>query len=707
MSVPQPPTEVEPPLKRRKIRKGTTSCWECKKRKVRCQFTSPTSEVCIACTRRLTPCLSQEYDVVGKRLTGMDSNEIGRETLASSTQGRRLERSTTRERVEGPTSSPQPESEGLEDTSALSPAMNSGNAPGPNIQLFDCALHKRYSKISRDLHAALPSQRDADLIIAVGNTPYFLQFFTRPYKYLFAGSMQPASSLSALPSASSHPVLLARTLLYLAHGIQNLHPSTFNAGQLSLGSHAKAMRVFLRTASTLVTSDDEMLSSLEGLECLILEGVYYINAGDLRCAWTVFKRAIALAQLLGLPQDDVGPVILDPKSMASPSFMWYRIVCQDRYLSLMLSLPSGTDKVAITIPEELDLGICLSQRLERTHCVLMGQILARNNTGDEGDYSMTQTIDRALQKAARHMPPEWWLLPSAKRRANGAGDDKLEDVLGILVHITHFQLLILLRLPYMLLSSPERPYNYSEAACVSASRECLNRYIRFRCMDKVAFCCRAIDFSAFIASLALLLAHLDRSCRNLNTVDVLPHHCLSDRAMVQEVFELMKGLNEESGDTDDRLLSQTTSILTYLSSIIADFESQDNDVSVDASNNTDNNDSGQCLRLAIPCFGKARITRHGVCREKHPSEDQRGIKDIPVPPSTSIGLESWQRETSGTVLQRGLWSGSFANARTHQSSVDDLANTEWVQQDFDISQLEELLAATGDYGIVDDLFLFQ
>lgn len=47
--------------KRRKIRKGTHSCWECKQRKMKCTFSLPTDDICIRCRRRGIKCVSQEY----------------------------------------------------------------------------------------------------------------------------------------------------------------------------------------------------------------------------------------------------------------------------------------------------------------------------------------------------------------------------------------------------------------------------------------------------------------------------------------------------------------------------------------------------------------------------------------------------------------------------------------------------------------------
>lgn len=51
----------EPEPKRRKVRKGTQSCWECRHRKVRCSFAATTDAICENCRRRGTACHSQEH----------------------------------------------------------------------------------------------------------------------------------------------------------------------------------------------------------------------------------------------------------------------------------------------------------------------------------------------------------------------------------------------------------------------------------------------------------------------------------------------------------------------------------------------------------------------------------------------------------------------------------------------------------------------
>lgn len=53
--------DLLPPPKRRKVRKGTKSCWECKRRKIRCIFDEAGSATsCQECRQRGATCVSQE-----------------------------------------------------------------------------------------------------------------------------------------------------------------------------------------------------------------------------------------------------------------------------------------------------------------------------------------------------------------------------------------------------------------------------------------------------------------------------------------------------------------------------------------------------------------------------------------------------------------------------------------------------------------------
>ncbi|KAM6528683.1 hypothetical protein FALCPG4_009647 [Fusarium falciforme] len=290
--------------------------------------------------------------------------------------------------------------------------------------------------------------------------------------------------------------------------------------------------------------------------------------------------------------------------MASPSFMWHRIVSQDRYLALMLGLPPGTPDDCLGNPEDLTLNDCPMDYLERIHCIIMSRITAsRGNKSDSTASVDLQVIDLTLEKATRCMPPDWWQLPI---KSPGDGE-ALEDVLRIMFHITHFSLLIYLRLPHMLLDGGNTQ-NYNKSTCVNASRELLSRYIRFRCMDSIAFCCTNIDFSAFTACLTLLLAHLRRWHDTYGVEDDLAHKRLSDRAMVQETIELMVELGQESGDM---VLGKTTEIVATLARIEADAAKKAG-LYGDFSGTGNRRTPNRSLRIMIPSFGAVSITRDGI-----------------------------------------------------------------------------------------------
>lgn len=114
----------------------------------------------------------------------------------------------------------------------------------------------------------------------------------------------------------------------------------------------------------------------------------------------------------------------------------------------MLGLPPGTPDDCLGSPEDLTLEDCPMGYLERIHCIIMSRITAtRGNKPDNLAAVDLRSIDLTLEKAARGMPADWWQPPIKSPRDGEA----LEDVLRIMFHITHYSLLIYLRLPHMLL----------------------------------------------------------------------------------------------------------------------------------------------------------------------------------------------------------------------------------------------------------------
>ncbi len=140
-----------------------------------------------------------------------------------------------------------------------------------------------------------------------------------------------ASMFTVTGLTGKGPTQIARTLLYIAVSLQQLD-AEFDTSRLQMyPSIESRIERYISTVQSLVISDDELISSMEGLECLMLQGLYHINAGNPRRAWLIFRKAIGIGQLLGIHKN---------KSPSVPAEidMWHHIVQGDRYLVSITTL---------------------------------------------------------------------------------------------------------------------------------------------------------------------------------------------------------------------------------------------------------------------------------------------------------------------------------------------------------------------------------
>jgi hypothetical protein len=268
----------------------------------------------------------------------------------------------------------------------------------------------KYEKLSQTLHSSLPSQENITMIIkSCGKTsPLFYQMQCVPYKHL-----DKAKSLETLfkrPSSNMHPVLIARYMLHLATALQHLHPSSFREMNGLSEQPREMMKRLADIATRLVTTNDDLMSCVEGLDCMMIETWYHANGGYPQKALITIRRAMTIAQLMGFHRHGKAQCnIVDKESQIYPEYIWFRILSLERYLCMMLGTPQASldrNMASETLLEE-DTAM---GRLDRIHCVVMSRILERNHTAPSvSDFVLTQEIDQVLQNAARDFPSKWWL----------------------------------------------------------------------------------------------------------------------------------------------------------------------------------------------------------------------------------------------------------------------------------------------------------
>ena len=375
------------------------------------------------------------------------------------------------------------------------------------------------------------------------------------------------------------------------------------------------MRRLMTAATTWVTTKEEMQGTVESLICIMLEGVFETNCGNLRRAWIVYRRAMTVAQLMGLHRSAIPPLKrIDPEIDVKPEIMWFRIVYMDRYLSLLLGLPQGTSDKSMgtmsSLRNEPPLG-----KFERLLTVIASCILERNErVFAPGELTKTQSIDAELLKVSQSMPASFWRPANFHGLTAGEPDAFLETLrLGAQVH--YYGLLIQLHLPYMMRIGEKTEHEYSKITCVNASREILTRFIAHRSFNPVSFCSRPVDFFALLAAMTLLLAHLDAQYHRKAT-NFLAHQRLSDRAILDQVLERMDVM---SNVNEDVIAESSAKLVRRLLDIEAD-AAEGSNYTIRSVRGDDGlqegKEEGEELRLHIPYLGVVEIARQGpISRE--------------------------------------------------------------------------------------------
>ncbi|EXJ90441.1 hypothetical protein A1O1_03543 [Capronia coronata CBS 617.96] len=689
-------TMAESVTKRKRIRKGTRSCWECKRRKMKCIFDSSTDAICIRCQRRSTKCVSQEFP-----------EEISQPVDNNRKMGDRIVRveNLIEQLIQKVANDGPGPYAGNPDRGIPMPASIDSDSsrilalykPSQDNDTVETEIHHDlpksdrlpvatettagpggYEALSRSLHQSLPSPEDTQRTCKASRhfSVLFNEMLTMPYSALQDRLDSPEILLEP-PGPNVHPVLIARHMLLLATFLQPLHPDLHPEIRGLSTSPRAMMKKLADTAISLVTTNDELLGSIEGLECVMMESLYQANVGNLRRSWIAVRRAMLIAQLMGLHRvDSEGRAqykVLDPKTRAQPQFMWFRIVFYDRHLCLLLGLPQGSNDLSMAADAVLANDTPMG-RLERTHCVIAARILERNESNpSRRDFGLTQILDGELQRAARCLSSKWWLTPNLGSDVNDS-QTLFWGMRRLINQLLHYDLLNQLHLPYMLRSSAERRFEYSRMTCVNASREVLSRFIVLRSFNRSAFSCRTVDFLALMAAMTLLLAHLD-SHRRSQADNLLAHQYLSDRAMIEQTQENMKEVMRLNADS---LSAQSADLLSRLLAIDAkaaegnmhsamSVSVQRPDIGTTQPDQGD--DTGGIMRVHIPYFGIIKIAHEGVISKETPNARSDVSNRNPA-----IFAGSSSATTAPTLQTDAAMSSAYATGSGMTLGADEAGN---------------------------------
>jgi Fungal Zn(2)-Cys(6) binuclear cluster domain len=729
---------------RRRIRKGTQSCWECKQRKVRCTFAAPqhvnanvnVNVTCDGCKRRGTLCVSQEFPHVPKGISTSTSStrqlgdRLGRvealvEQLVKNADisgmlddpkdfPPRQRRDVQRQLRTLDSNSPNLNGElGHEAVVCVTPTIlspctsndakrrldpeNPVRTKSPSPPTVTAALRStqpvgQYEQLRCALLAVWPSEHDLDIIlgIPVKITGCLHGLICTPASTAQGEKVPSPQEMLQLPPPGCCPILVARKLLILASYLQAFPPSGIQSlCHLGISYHDIMSRA-VNTVHSLVNCNDDLVTSIEGIECITIESMYHNNAGNLRRAWVTMRRAMLIAQMMNLHRGGSLPSIkiLERRTCINPEYIWFRLVQADRYLSLMLGLPQGAPENDFFATAKA-LEVCTPmERLQRIDCVVAGRILQRNEA-DINDLAAMQDIDNLLQEASMTMPPQWWLLPNLESTADHQ-TEHFHETMRIMDQLTHYHLVVRLHLPYVLRSLVDRKYEYSKITAVNASREVLARFVAFRISNPIGSYCRGIDFLVFIASTTLCLAHIDSHRHGKAFASdgedgfcfsSLAHQRPSDRGMMECALESIQYMANASGDM---IASKIATIFRHLLVIEVDAAggSSYNTSSVSGEEGLEcsgeSSDGGNVLHINIPSVGTVKVERGGVSRSVMTMPSQgASTTSVSQAPSTNPRVSFSTSPLPETQDEHTRQLLSMLDCPTRYSIGDQSVNPEW------------------------------
>lgn len=283
--------------------------------------------------------------------------------------------------------------------------------------------HEKPDTLSQTLLAAYPPPEDIHIIDRINTNfaVYLHQAFVVLLHILERGLAIQSESLRGQYTAETHPVLVARQMLMFAGSLQHANPASYQQlSELSWPPQALARRL-ADTATTLVTAHDKFIDTLEGLECLWLEIMYYEYNGSLRQSWLTCRRAISAAQLMGLHRRPcLTPKSIQPSGEADLQQTWLHLLHLERALCLELEMPSASLDTFTCVDsatgEDTDIN-----KLESRHYIIASHLLERSELDPTfEDFDAAHRIHIELEEATSAMPRGWWRTPSLA----DATDDK-------------------------------------------------------------------------------------------------------------------------------------------------------------------------------------------------------------------------------------------------------------------------------------------
>ncbi|OQU95502.1 Fungal Zn2-Cys6 binuclear cluster domain-containing protein [Cladophialophora immunda] len=634
------------------MRKGTRSCSECRRRKTKCTYGEGRRTKCDECYARGAPCVAQDKGPkdatgIGATLTKADGNNDGakyslRERVA------RLEdfvenylssESTTESPDTGRNRKRRNSGTAYTDSTPDGRARSSTNShleANPILSLFDNDVITRICDATKpslinsisgteplgfhparyELLTLLPHEPDLNTLIDLSKDWWNLA----PHRFpeLFDREETTTETWRSVLNHKlglANPAESAKALLWTLISAERLSDGIFHDGTFRDPTAIATLESrILPAINRAVVFEDDIATTLPGIECLVLLSRYFCNQGKLRKAWHLCRRALEYAIDVGLDRAspvDQSPIVPD-QTRHRQIEIWEAMCFQDRYLSMALGLPHSVQHSYLDLPKRgLDATPNTSQQVKffyATMSSIMGQIIDRNQQPLDDSDSLLRTlkIDQELKEVMDNMNYFRWEADS--RSSDPYIQEAFERIEAYF--LMHF-IQALLHLPLMLKCIGKRDKGvcqYSYAAATRASRQALVAYKYLRIGLRLdPYLCTMLDFQAFTMAVLLILHLLDQKTGSNEESDREHASDRQDERDWKSIADVADILRRESRDNRKSVVAkQAVVVLDVL--LGAKGNNMDEQFGSCPQSGSDRGEECQ-IKIAIPCFGEITVAR--------------------------------------------------------------------------------------------------
>jgi hypothetical protein len=372
----------------------------------------------------------------------------------------------------------------------------------PSIRTLPCktedGLNPNCDPVQRSLVALLPSQRDADIIFESSNGWMILDGIYKASRDIYVNRDAQSYALDMAAISQERSIIVARTLLHLAICINALPPEFEQSRLANIWCLDATMQNYVTTVTTHITSSDELMLTLHGLETLLLLALFHMNSANLRQSWLTIRRGLNLAHLLGFHRIISQPELTPPiPAISSAKMIWRSFVDLDRYLGLHLRLPFAADDYPL--PDDADLHLVHKANINK----LARQVADLDRDISAQGYASALALDEKLEATMKDMPKDFWEVPNIPSTARSP--ESFAALERLMVQIWHFEMKVFIHLPYLLRAPSDSRYEFSKVTALQASRNMLMRWFALRNGNITQACCRFAEIGVFIAAVTLTL----------------------------------------------------------------------------------------------------------------------------------------------------------------------------------------------------------